>query len=249
MKFISLASLFLALLVGCTQNPGVTCDSTIPATAHAAADIPQVTGTTTSDTRIALNRLFEPGEGFHFYTTSCDEAACTARKARWKIEGIEGYLATTAVPGSKPLHRLWSGRYHLYTTNEAEVANLQRAGWALEESPGYIATEQLPGTKPLYRWWHVNRGDHFYTTNSGETSPGYQAEGIAGYVWTEGSQCPEPRRCSAPVLPPQGARCLCVYRPDNSSYADLKGQACTDSLCDQVCQQKFGVNFKFSTCQ
>lgn len=159
------------------------------------------TTTTTAGTSptAGSNASYEPlyrmfGQGDHFYTTNAAEHASVSRAGVYKDEGIEGYLATTQVPGSTPLYRLvarhGSGLDHFYTTSASERQSAMRSGYRDEGVAGYIASSQLPGTVPLYRLLG-NNGDHFYTKGESERqsaiSRGYKDEGIAGYVWSQPS--------------------------------------------------------------
>jgi hypothetical protein len=148
--------------------------------------------TSSSANYVPLYRMY--GQGDHFYTTNAAEHASVSRAGAYKDEGIEGYLATTQVPGSTPLYRLiaqhGSTLDHFYTASASERQSAIQSGYRDEGVVGYIAQSQAPGTVPLYRLLGQN-GDHFYTKGEGERqsaiSRGYKDEGVAGYVWSQPS--------------------------------------------------------------
>lgn len=126
--------------------------------------------------------------GYHFYTTDANELRKLRDTYEQVLEGFEGHLAVSQVPGSVPLFRLYNANDHLYTTSSDEVASATKCcGFKLEGPIGFIATTQQPGTTPLYRHYHPALGSHFYTTSKGESDAiknDWKLEGIAGYVWT-----------------------------------------------------------------
>jgi hypothetical protein len=75
--------------------------------------------------------------GFHFYTTSstCEGAAGATN------EGSMGYIATSALCGSVPLHRLTAPNGdHLYTISSSEVTTAEAGGYVYEFVAGYVWT-------------------------------------------------------------------------------------------------------------
>jgi len=106
---------------------------------------------------------------------------------------------------------------HFYTTDpNGEIA--QTSGYIREGIAFFAFPIQQEGTVPWFRLF--GNGDHFYTTDSGETdfavSVGYEREGISAFVfpsvtpgsvpifrwWKGGSQPPEP-------LPPDTGNEFC----------------------------------------
>lgn len=101
----------------------------------------------------------------------------------WRYEGIQGYVYTTQVENSIPLHR-WSrvGAWHFATTNE----NVQ-SGSVYDGIQCYV----LPHSPkiPLYRFRNPVTGDHFYTLYTNGANDDYNPggrdsviEGMEGFV-------------------------------------------------------------------
>ncbi len=74
--------------------------------------------------------------GFHFYTRS---ATCEG-SAGARMEGIMGYIGTSASCGSVPLYRLLRGNDHFFTTSAAERDSAVASGYRLESTAGYVWT-------------------------------------------------------------------------------------------------------------
>ena len=81
----------------------------------------------------------------HFYTASVDEANDVIAKG-YAFERVEGYIFTTAQPGSTALHRLSNcepvaggcNREHRYTISVAAKNGLVEAGWSYDGVAGYV---------------------------------------------------------------------------------------------------------------
>jgi hypothetical protein len=82
---------------------------------------------------------------------------------------------------------------HFYTTEATEMTNaVVGDGYVQGPSTARIFPAAYPGNVPLFRLWSNTQKDHFYTTNATEadratTSLGYAFEGVAGYVYIDGS--------------------------------------------------------------
>ena len=149
--------------------------------------------------RIAFYRLVRPSGqnrplGNHFYTSSCQERNSAIKGGGYNLESIMGYVASSQVPGTVPLYRVWLSRgNHFYTVSSAEAQQVaQGPGNKFEGVAAYILESKMPNTVPLYRMSNPNR--HFYTTSRGEAESvqGWNIEGIIGYLWAGGtSPCDE----------------------------------------------------------
>lgn len=150
----------------------------------------------------ALHRLYGLGGKHHFYTTNQAESDTVRRWPGIAYEGVIGYLATVAKPGTTPMFRLYHRKSgdHFYTTSRPERDQCLAGGWNNEGELGYVCTTKQLWTTELYRLYHPRLGSHFYTTNRAERdrcvqAAGWRDEGIAGYIWTfpgydyEGLQC------------------------------------------------------------
>jgi hypothetical protein len=82
---------------------------------------------------------------------------------------------------------------HFYTASASEMASaIANNGYAREPNAARIFLTQAPGNVALFRLWSATQSDHFYTANSTEAdqaaaSQGYVFEGVAGYVYADGS--------------------------------------------------------------
>lgn len=74
--------------------------------------------------------------GFHFYTTS---ATCEGAPGS-KLEGVMGYIATSATCGATALYRLVKGNDHFFTTSTSERSSAMGSGYADEGIAGYVWT-------------------------------------------------------------------------------------------------------------
>ena len=157
------------------------------ASAHACeADLAADTTTTTTDTRTvhAMNRLYNPYTGEHFYTADTDEKA-TLVEAGWNDEGIGWYAPATS---NTPVYRLYNkfapGGDHHYTMDKAEYDWLVKLGWSGEGVGWYSDDDKQVA---LLRQYNPNElaNNHNFTTSTDENKTlikaGWQAEGEAWY--------------------------------------------------------------------
>ena len=157
------------------------------ASAHACeADLAADTTTTTTDTRTvhAMNRLYNPYTGEHFYTADTDEKA-TLVEAGWNDEGIGWYAPATS---NTPVYRLYNkfapGGDHHYTMDKAEYDWLVKLGWSGEGVGWYSDDDKQVA---LLRQYNPNElaNNHNFTTSADENKTlikaGWQAEGEAWY--------------------------------------------------------------------
>ena len=104
---------------------------------------------------------------------------------RFKREGIVGYVYTTAVPGTVPLHR-WLDRRtggHQYTLSPhgPDWANASLEGVAC-----HVFDRATTGAVPVYAWH--GRFDHLYTLaadGEGVVRRGFRPSGVAFYLLSE----------------------------------------------------------------
>ncbi|MCR8968287.1 hypothetical protein [Streptococcus zalophi] len=129
----------------------------------------------------AMNRLYNPNSGEHFYTASTGEKNYLVTLG-WRFEGI-GWSAPIS---GNPVYRLYNpnnGDHH-YTTSKGENDYLVKVGWR-SENIGW----QSGGDIPVYRLYNPNAkgaGSHHYTTSKGEANflerIGWNYEGIGWYA-------------------------------------------------------------------
>lgn len=140
-------------------------------------------GTKTDDSTCAMNRLYNPNSGEHFYTANAAEKNYLV-SIGWNDEG----LGWTAPPCSgTPVYRVYNpnaGDHH-YTTDAAERNYLIATGWN-DEGIGWYSDEAQSSV--LYRMYNPNctgAGSHHYTTNYEEAKNlrnlGWRYEGRAWY--------------------------------------------------------------------
>ncbi|MDR2977342.1 MAG: hypothetical protein LBV19_08675 [Streptococcaceae bacterium] len=105
---------------------------------------------------LALYRMYNPGNGEHFYTVSSFEAA-SLLLAGWSYEGT---LGTTAASGSSVL-RLYNANagVHYYTASEYEARQLVAKGWS-DEGVAFIDS----GSVPVFAAYNANNSQHNFTT-------------------------------------------------------------------------------------
>lgn len=137
------------------------------------------TGSVDNASGVAMQRLYNPNSGEHFYTASIDELNFLTA-AGWHHEGVGWYAPTNG----NDVYRLYNpnaGDHH-YTTSSGERDALVAAGWKYE-GIGW----KSGGSVPLHRGYNPNAkaGAHNYTTSKGEhdmlVSVGWHDEGIAWY--------------------------------------------------------------------
>lgn len=142
----------------------------------------------------AMQRLYNPNSGEHFYTGDVNERNHLV-SIGWKDEGTAWYAPETS---TTPVYRLYSSALedHHYTTDSNEKDALTKLGWKDEGISWY--SDDQKGT-PLYRLYNQNAkkaGSHHYTPNKGEAdalvSQGWKYEGIAWYGLSSGSSTTDP---------------------------------------------------------
>ncbi|SEO55909.1 hypothetical protein [Denitrobacterium detoxificans] len=131
---------------------------------------------------VAMNRLYNPNGGEHFYTAS-DEERDGLVKLGWQYEGT-GWVAPET--SDTPVYRLYNpnGGDHHYTMSAEERDWLVSLGWNYEGIGWYSDDAQ---TVKLYREYNPNAqsGSHNYTTSLQEhknlVKLGWHDEGTAWY--------------------------------------------------------------------
>lgn len=136
---------------------------------------------------IAMQRLYNPYTGEHFYTSSTQERDALKR-AGWRYEGI----GWTAPKTGDPVYRLYNpyapGGDHHYTTSTRERDTLKQAGWRYEGVGWMSATIADKTRKPLHREYnpYATTGTHNYTLDTTEhrhlITLGWHDEGTAWYA-------------------------------------------------------------------
>ena len=156
------------------------------ASAHACETDLAADTTTTTDTRTvhAMNRLYNPYTGEHFYTAYTDEKA-TLVEAGWNDEGIGWYAPATS---NTPVYRLYNkfapGGDHHYTMDKAEYDWLVKLGWSGEDVGWYSDDDKQVA---LLRQYNPNElaNNHNFTTSTDENKTlikaGWTSEGEAWY--------------------------------------------------------------------
>lgn len=146
-----------------------------------------------AQTAVALFRLYNPN-GDHLLTTSCSERWSVQSNSGYVREDIGAYVVLSPRPGLIPLHRLFSGHEHFYTTAAPEYTSLvNTAHWNDEGVVGYISSSQAnspSGMAPLYRVYNASAGFHLLTQDFNERQTllrsGWKDEGIEGTAWRSG---------------------------------------------------------------
>ncbi|WP_029287638.1 hypothetical protein [Pedobacter sp. R20-19] len=75
-----------------------------------------------------------------------------------------------------------SGGRHMITASVKEKRELLKIGWQSEGDYGLIKVVQEGSYVPLYRFYRPRADDHVFQPNNPTPPPGYDSEGIAGYV-------------------------------------------------------------------
>lgn len=140
--------------------------------------------TTTASQSVAMNRLYNPNSGEHFYTASNAERDGLV-KLGWNYEGT-GWIAPKS--SSTPVYRMYNpnnGDHH-YTMSANERNTMMSAGWNYEGVGWYSA--DAPMTRVgLYRQFNPNAqvGSHNYAISVDEhvalVNIGWNPEGVAWY--------------------------------------------------------------------
>jgi len=132
--------------------------------------------------RAAVHRLYNPGSGEHFYTTTVGEGTDLG----FNVEGANYfYFNARPLPGLLPLNRcLMDYGKHFYTTQP----NCEGVTPGHQEGVlGYLSPTPQCGMVALHRGYNARSNDHFYTIDAAEhaaaVSNGYTDEGITGYVY------------------------------------------------------------------
>jgi Repeat of unknown function (DUF5648) len=162
-------------------------------------DAPQTVQTMASVQTRELYRLFNPGNGDHFYTADATERDNAANNG-YQLEGVAGYLFDSQVSGTVPLYRLLNlgNGDHFYTADATESDNAANNGYQLEGVAGYLfdspqviqTSVNTPTTTELYRLLNPTTDDHLYTIsgverNNAITQAGYRYEGVACFVFAD----------------------------------------------------------------
>lgn len=136
----------------------------------------------------AMQRLYNPNSGEHFYTKDLREHSYLV-SIGWRDEGIGWYGPNES---AHPVYRLYNknaGDHH-YTLSMNERDELRRLGWKYEGIGWYSdEAKQIP----LYRQYNPNAkaGAHNYTASKRENdylvSVGWKAEGVGWYGIDEAS--------------------------------------------------------------
>ncbi|MFR0558136.1 type I pullulanase [Pseudoscardovia radai] len=128
---------------------------------------------------VPVYRVYNPGNGEHFYTESADERDGLVA-AGWSDEGT-AWLAPSK--SSEAVYRMYNpveGTHH-FTSNAAERDQLVKAGWNDEGTAFYAA--KTSDASAVRRAYNPNTGLHVYTLDSNEyeslVALGWQAEGDA----------------------------------------------------------------------
>ncbi|MFW0718122.1 hypothetical protein [Pedobacter sp. N23S346] len=76
------------------------------------------------------------------------------------------------------------GGRHIITASVREKRDLLKIGWQSEGDYGLIKVIQEGPYVPLYRFYRSRADDHVFQPDNQTAPPGYDSEGIAGYVLT-----------------------------------------------------------------
>jgi hypothetical protein len=137
-----------------------------------------------------LYRLYSPGTGDHFYTTSAIERDDAIATYGYQDEGTACHVFSRQAADTTPLYRLLkpASSDHFYTTSAAERDNAIRSyGYQTEGTACFVYAAAVDGSTPLYRLLSDSTGDHFYTTNPSERDYAiahynYRNENVACHV-------------------------------------------------------------------
>lgn len=154
---------------------------------------------------VAMQRLYNPNSGEHFYTGSMGERDFLVRKG-WQYEGV-GWQSPNE---GQPVYRLYNpntGDHH-YTVSIIENNWLVSKGWRAEG----VGWQSAPANEQVvYRLYNPNEqgaGAHHYTQSKAEydwlASKGWKQEGIAWYAYEQ------PKNNDIPI----------IYVPDDPAKSD-----------------------------
>merc|ERR1711998_587032 len=94
-----------------------------------------------------------------------------------KCEGVIGHVLVE----TKPVHRLFNGNEHFYTSCQEEAEN---CGYDCEGIVGHVVVPPIGGMVPMHRLFNEDTGDHFYTSCEEEAeASGLKREGHVGHVF------------------------------------------------------------------
>lgn len=172
MKLKKVAKRFLVASLAVLCGLGLTAIA-VPATEVHAQN---------SDDAVAMNRLYNPNSGEHFYTGNTTERDYLV-SIGWNFEGT-GWVAPEH--SDTPVFRLYNANAgdHHYTTSTDERDYLVSVGWSFEGVGWYSDDNQ---EIPVYRQYNPNAvtGTHNYTSSKSENdwlaTIGWNAEGISWY--------------------------------------------------------------------
>ncbi|KAG6853240.1 hypothetical protein C0991_005827 [Blastosporella zonata] len=115
------------------------------------------TSSSPSGDTVPLYRLYSIGLTDHFLTASEDEKDLAIKRRGYHLEGVLGYVYTTAGAGRVPLYQLHNEPIHdhYYTSSEGEREDASRNGWAEEgvvayllpledDAPGLVVPSDVP---------------------------------------------------------------------------------------------------------
>lgn len=152
---------------------------------------PQGRAALTRSSGVPMYRMYNPGNGEHFYTASAEERDGLMKIGWGNYEGIGWYAPTS---GDK-VYRLYNKglRDHHYTKSWDEVSWLTKNyGWTYE---GVSWLSAPKNNKPVYRLFHpyMKTGSHHYTMSWDEVSwltksHGWKYEGIGWYAADAGGE-------------------------------------------------------------
>jgi hypothetical protein len=132
-----------------------------------ACFVPSASGAGT----VSLFRLYNPGNGDHFYTTSAAERD-SAITVGYVSEGVACLVFGAAAAGRIPLFRLYNpgNGDHFYTISAAERDSAINGGYISEGTACWVFPAMVAGSVPLFRMYNPGNGDHFYTTSAAEVN-------------------------------------------------------------------------------
>jgi hypothetical protein len=128
-----------------------------------------------------LFRLWNPGSGDHFYTTSATERDSAAAGGYAK-EGTACHVFSASAASRIPMHRLFKKFGARLRLHVKIVQNYVSEGTACQ-----VFSNAAAGRVPLHRLFNASNGDHFYTTSDAERDNaiakfGYVSENEACFV-------------------------------------------------------------------
>jgi thermitase len=122
---------------------------------------------------VLTQRLYNPNNGAHFYTTGVPEVEVLFSTTNWQYTLPIFRAGREQVAGTSPVYRFRHRQYgnHFYTVSEAEKNNLiayQSSIWQYETVAYYAFQASASGRIPVYRFFNPSGWRHYYTTNEAE---------------------------------------------------------------------------------